>query len=328
MSFQLPMPQPSSGGEFPYVQLGGYDPGGRHYLHFTLRHVNWLAHAFQRSPFVPNQQEYREFLDVLYLYLLRLEATRSRQMVRMAKDSLEDLYFHGREYEEISSRLRHRFNSVPWRALILPGGIMRGPESGTDVQRLDLEGLTEKMRRLGVERLISKKGGREKKASPEKGTTVPGASELDFMNEVALWAQRAREAARTLAEILASGRDDQKLKDEISRPVSADEIAEARLLTLRALERMKELPSLDPEGALQDSLLGSMFRNQQEVRERKYEKNMQVGGADELLTSERIFNDQYDVGSAPPYLIFQLGMPAGELIYLEDIFPALTLAFA
>lgn len=123
MSFQLPMPQPSTGGEFPFTQLSGPSGGGRNYIIYTLRHINWLAHVLHTSKFAPPTLEYREFLDTLHQYLTGLMFYASAPVSAIARKSLIDLEKHEHDYAELSQRLSKHFSALPWRALLIPGGI-------------------------------------------------------------------------------------------------------------------------------------------------------------------------------------------------------------
>lgn len=303
MSFQLPAPLPSSGGEFPFVQFGGHDPGGRNHLHFTIRHANWLAHAFESANFAPSMLEYREFLDVLHQYLSRLEGVRPEPLRRMAKGALEDLYLHSDEYGQLSQRLRDRFRPAPWRALILPGGIAREQsEPGANTERVSFAALKEELSQLERQREVELRRQAElKKVMKDTGKTVE---------------QLREEAARLYGLAAAAARADKSDTEE----------AREAMRQFRFLEMLLRDP-LGPHRWGVDPFTG-WLREHPEPRQERFEKNIHVGGADEMLTSERLFNDLHDSDSAPPYIVFQLGMPAGGLLYLEDIFPAFTLAFA
>ena len=112
---------------------GGGSSGGGGPLagYYALRNVNWLAHLFEQSNFVPSKPDYLDCLSNAKSYLQRLASFTPSNVSSLAKLALEDSKQYEHSYLKFAESIRTPFQALPWRLLVIPQGVLE-TSSGFD----------------------------------------------------------------------------------------------------------------------------------------------------------------------------------------------------
>lgn len=120
----FPFPFPSPGDDrSPSTGLGGFGSGGIPPLSFNFRHINWLAHLFGNTLVFPDESQVKEVSDAARQYLFWLAQHGPEPARDLAFRVITDLRIDFYDYSALASIVGGTFSRLPWRALLIPGGL-------------------------------------------------------------------------------------------------------------------------------------------------------------------------------------------------------------